>query len=134
MGKILRRGIMLIVIFIIVHFINMLYLDMDSCGPLSIENCEPKESFFAIYNGRKNLFVRCINYSEIFLCIILLGMEARDFFNTGIVYFNNIWNTVDIIMPTSFLAGYYYDKESVATSISRVLYTITTLSLMFVLF
>jgi hypothetical protein len=37
-------------------------------------------------------------------------------------------------MPTTFLIGFYFDTDTVGTPTSRIMYTMTTLSLMFVLF
>lgn len=82
---VLMRDVAWITIFTLVHFTNMLYLDMELCGDKSDENCESREAFFAILNGRANPFIIAIIYVELFLCGIIIIRECRDF------YINKHW-------------------------------------------
>ena len=122
------------VIFIFLHFLNMVYMNNEICGELSVPDCKSSDSFIAIENGRRNPAIISLNWMEFILSVYLILTEFYELYYEGYSkYFDNwTWNLNDLVMPLSFIAGFYYDHGSHANDWVRSFYTLTTMSLLFV--
>ena len=116
------------------HFLNTMYLDLDSCADDKDLICDSNDSIFAIKHGRMHPMITILNLVELLYCLRQYCEEFIDMVYNFNYYIENItWNLIDLIMPTSFIIGWSYDSEHVANYTTRVSYTVTTISLLFVL-
>ena len=122
------------IVFILIHFLNMFYMNNEFCGDLSVDDCVNSTSYFAIENGRRNPAIISLNWVEFFMSLYMISSEIYELSTEGYKkYFDNwTWNLNDLVMPTSFIVGFYYDLDSHALDWVRSFYTLTTMSLLFV--
>ena len=114
------------------HFINMAFILLRACDSDITQECS--NSFLALKDGRKNPIVVAIMNAQLSVCLYLLFKELRDMKKDISSYKESIvWNMNDLISPICFLIGYLYDDQVVACQITRVCYSIMSVSLFFML-
>ena len=130
----LFKDIFIHIFYIALHFVNMLYMNNEICGSLSVPDCVESKSYLAIENGRNSNFIHWVNKIQFAMSLYLISSECFELLKEGFdKYFDNwTWNLNDLLMPTSFIIGFIYDNQSSAQDFVRVTYTITTMSLLFV--
>ena len=127
-------------LFIGIHFFNMFYMnnvrvDCPELEEPSMEiTCDQSPSQFAIVDGRLNPAIVTLNWVEFLMSLYMISTELYELFTEGYnKYFDNwTWNLNDLIMPLSFIAGFYKDHDASAGDWVRSFYTLTTMSLLFV--
>ena len=112
----------------------MFYMNNEICGDQSKQECVDSTSSFAILNGRRNTYIISLNWLQFLMSNYLILTELFELFSEGFhKYFENWqWNLNDLIMPVSFMIGFYDDHDTAAVDFVRSMYTLTTMSLLFV--
>jgi hypothetical protein len=128
----LRKDLLARLFFTIMHIINMQYINNRKCR-VDEEDCESTDSIFAIYDGRRNPFVRVISTIELAMCAFLCFYELIWIYELGLARYNEDfwWNVNGFIMPTSYIVGFFLDKDIEASTWCRISYAITTMTLLF---
>ena len=105
----LRNDMIIHVLFIIIHFINMFYMNnvLVVCSGEE-ESCIPSPSSLAIEDGRRNPAIIGLNWVEFIMSCYMISSELYELGSEGWnKYFDNWqWNLNDLIMPLSFIAGF----------------------------
>lgn len=107
----LLNDIFINVFIIALHFVNMLYMNLEICGDLSVQNCVSSTSYLAVENGRLSNFVYYLGWLEFIMCLYVISAEFFELLSEGAdKYFDNwTWNLNDLVMPASFIIGFIYD-------------------------